>query len=313
MHHGEMTAVRTVPALCGVCSAACGIKLTLDADDRLVRLAPRQGHPRGIVCTRGTRAPEIVHSPDRWQHPMRRVGERGEGRFERISWDDAYAAHGRRDAADRGRARPGGARHVHGPRQLRAGPQPDVRAGGPARVVGERRAVPVRLAQRDRRRVALLRLDRHDRAARLLRRGVPRHRTRTSSSADLVLVWGANPATASPPANMRRLKAAAGARGSRRGHRPPPLGDRASRCAPSGSRSGRGPTARSRSGCIHLLVTAGTYDRRFVERWTHGFEELAAYAATFTPRARGRDHRAPRGCDPGAGGRGGAGAWAARS
>ncbi len=36
-------------------------------------------------------------------------------------------------------------------------------------------------------------------------------------------------------------------------------------------------------GLIHLLVEAGAYDRGFVERWTHGFEELAAAARAFTP------------------------------
>ena len=32
---------------------------------RIKRLRPRKGHPRGIVCTRGTRSPEVVYSPDR--------------------------------------------------------------------------------------------------------------------------------------------------------------------------------------------------------------------------------------------------------
>ena len=78
-----------VPAICGVCAAGCGVEVVLERG-RIKRLRPRRDHPRGIVCTRGTRAPEIVYSPDRLLYPQLRVGERGEGRFERASWDDAY-------------------------------------------------------------------------------------------------------------------------------------------------------------------------------------------------------------------------------
>ena len=76
---GEMV----VPGICGVCSAGCGVEIVLE-NGRIKRLRPRHGHPRGIVCTRGTRAPEIVYSPDRLLYPQLRVGERGHGRFERV-------------------------------------------------------------------------------------------------------------------------------------------------------------------------------------------------------------------------------------
>ncbi len=81
----------------------------------------------------------------------------------------------------------GGVR-LHRSRQLRARPQRDVRAGGDGRVVGERGAVPVRLAQHGGRRVALLRVVRADRAARLLRhrhQGHPRGRRGGRSRARL--------------------------------------------------------------------------------------------------------------------------------
>jgi len=39
--------------------------------------------------TKGQCAPEIHYSPDRLMYPQRRVGARGEGKWERISWDEA--------------------------------------------------------------------------------------------------------------------------------------------------------------------------------------------------------------------------------
>jgi anaerobic selenocysteine-containing dehydrogenase len=49
-----------VAGICGVCSSACGVDIMLERG-RIRRLRPRRRHPRGIVCTRGTRAPEVVY------------------------------------------------------------------------------------------------------------------------------------------------------------------------------------------------------------------------------------------------------------
>ena len=110
-----------VAGICGVCSSGCGVEIVLE-QGRIKRVRPRRDHERGIVCTRGTRAVEIVYSPDRLLYPQLRVGARGEGRFERVSWDDAFAFLVERLAGDRGCARPGGARRLHRPRQLRVRP-----------------------------------------------------------------------------------------------------------------------------------------------------------------------------------------------
>ena len=58
--------------------------------ERLRRIKPMEGHPLGIVCTRGVHAEQVVYSPDRLKFPMRRIGNRGEGKLERISWEEAF-------------------------------------------------------------------------------------------------------------------------------------------------------------------------------------------------------------------------------
>ncbi|MDW8070313.1 MAG: molybdopterin-dependent oxidoreductase [Anaerolineae bacterium] len=88
---GHAEAHQVIYGLCGVCPGGCGVEIHLQ-DGKISRLAPWKGHPQGICCPRGAHAAEIVYSPDRLRYPLKRVGERGEGRFARISWDEALDA-----------------------------------------------------------------------------------------------------------------------------------------------------------------------------------------------------------------------------
>jgi thiosulfate reductase/polysulfide reductase chain A len=81
---------KAIPTSCWQC-------VTRDAmigyveDGKLVKL---EGHPDSIrgmgkICSRGQAGVNQVYDPDRILYPMRRVGKRGEGRWKRISWDEA--------------------------------------------------------------------------------------------------------------------------------------------------------------------------------------------------------------------------------
>ncbi len=48
-------------------------------------------NPRG--CQKGACYSALMYAPDRLTHPLRRVGERGSGRFKRVSWDEALSVH----------------------------------------------------------------------------------------------------------------------------------------------------------------------------------------------------------------------------
>ncbi len=52
---------------------------------------PRDPEGAGELTMRGKHTKEILYAPDRLQYPMKRAGERGEGEWERISWDEALA------------------------------------------------------------------------------------------------------------------------------------------------------------------------------------------------------------------------------
>ncbi len=79
------------------CGHNCGGRCVVNAhvrDDRIVQITTdarrwNPDHPPLAACARGVGQIERTYHPDRLQHPMRRVGPRGSGQFERISWDEA--------------------------------------------------------------------------------------------------------------------------------------------------------------------------------------------------------------------------------
>ncbi|MBI2303523.1 MAG: molybdopterin-dependent oxidoreductase [Chloroflexi bacterium] len=75
------------------CVHDCGGKCVLKAhvqDGVVVRITTDEGEePQLRACLRGRAYRQRIYHPDRLKYPLKRVGERGEGKFERISWDEA--------------------------------------------------------------------------------------------------------------------------------------------------------------------------------------------------------------------------------
>jgi anaerobic selenocysteine-containing dehydrogenase len=72
------------------CPDTCAWEVTVEGG-RAVRLAGAAGHPytSGGLCAKVNHYLDRVYSPDRVLHPLRRCGPKGEGRFERVTWDEA--------------------------------------------------------------------------------------------------------------------------------------------------------------------------------------------------------------------------------
>jgi menaquinone reductase, molybdopterin-binding-like subunit len=76
--------------LCRQCGAGCSVRVRLvNGDARNLRGNPLCPLARGTLCPKGQAALQALYNPDRLVGPVRRVGGRGEGRWERISWSDA--------------------------------------------------------------------------------------------------------------------------------------------------------------------------------------------------------------------------------
>lgn len=75
---------------CALCDAGCGI-VVRTRDHKANKIEGNPQHPvnRGALCARGQAGLQILYNPDRIKAPLKRVGERGSGQFEEITWDEA--------------------------------------------------------------------------------------------------------------------------------------------------------------------------------------------------------------------------------
>jgi anaerobic selenocysteine-containing dehydrogenase len=73
-----------------MCPSECGLEVWIK-DGRLAEIYGNKEVPinHGTVCAKGASGQQLVYSPYRLKYPMIRVGERGEGKFKRVSWDEA--------------------------------------------------------------------------------------------------------------------------------------------------------------------------------------------------------------------------------
>ena len=81
---------KIIPTVCLLCSSGCGM-LARVADGNLVKMEGNPMHPvnLGTLCPKGQAAPELLYNPDRLTGPLKRVGDRGAGEWEKISWEEA--------------------------------------------------------------------------------------------------------------------------------------------------------------------------------------------------------------------------------
>lgn len=72
------------------CPDACSLHITVE-EGKVTKLEGNPEHPitQGFACVKTYQYPKRVHHKDRLLYPMKRVGKKGEGKFERVSWQEA--------------------------------------------------------------------------------------------------------------------------------------------------------------------------------------------------------------------------------
>lgn len=75
---------------CYMCACRCGINVHMK-DGKVAYIEGNRDHPvnQGVLCAKGSAGIMQVNAPSRLRAPLKRVGPRGSGEFEEISWDEA--------------------------------------------------------------------------------------------------------------------------------------------------------------------------------------------------------------------------------
>ena len=76
--------------ICGICSAGCWVIVTYDEEGKIKSVRSDETSPLGSICKVGECSCDIVYSKNRLLYPMKREGPKGAYNFKRITWDEAY-------------------------------------------------------------------------------------------------------------------------------------------------------------------------------------------------------------------------------
>ncbi len=88
---GQAKEVKNIPTLCEMCVNKCAAIARVE-DGIVTKLNPNPMFPKSknMLCPRGNAGIQALYDPDRLKYPLIRIGEKGEGKFKRVSWDEAF-------------------------------------------------------------------------------------------------------------------------------------------------------------------------------------------------------------------------------
>ncbi len=259
--------LKIIPSTCRECSVHCG-SLVHVRDGVIEDIKPNPSHPlsKGAFCLKGLKGPTgLTYSDRRLLHPLRRVGERGEGKWQQISWDEALD-----HAADNYAA----VRRKYGPLAL-VGACNNVYFGRGIAVVMLLRSLgsPNWMINQD--------LCGGCRAVSLRATGLDITRGEDVDNARCALVVGRNSYDADPIEwiALKNLKKRGGRIVVIDPKRIPTVG-----LADLWLRPKPGTDAAIGLAMIHVMIEERLYDHAFVARATHGFDRLRERASEFPPQ-----------------------------
>ena len=258
----ESSKSKWVATDCTICYHSCGMRVLVE-EGRITRVEGLKDHPlnKGRLCPKGERAIEIVYHPDRLKYPLKKAG----GQWNRIGWDDALG-----EIADKLQ----GLKKDFGPEAL------SIFSGS----IGVENLEMMEMAQRFKGAfgspnfisVEGICYRMRIRARQITFGKYPVEEMNTK----LYVLWGHNPEQSDFPLQLALEENLA--KGSRLVVIDPkkiPLAKKAEmHLAIRPGTDGALALA-----LMHVIIKENLYDRDFVERWTHGFDQLVPHVEPYTP------------------------------
>ncbi len=271
--------------ICGICfhSPGCGAAVHFDEQGNIDHLEPDPDAPMGtVLCPIAYSVKEIVYSESRLRHPLKRVGPKGSHQFEPISWDEAFNIIVERLNALKEAYGPETVGFYTGTGSYERAFKDIFQLKGSEIYLSSSILFPFGspntfgVGAPCYTSLGVL-------APRLTMGCLHIDMVSDVDHADLILVWGTDPANSTPPALFGQLKKAA-----ERGAEIIVIDPRKTRTADLNGAEWLpirpGSDGALALGMCHILIRDGLFDKRFVADWTLGFEEFEAYVKDFTPQ-----------------------------
>jgi cysteine desulfurase NifS len=268
-------------ALCGICPAGCWVIVTYDQEGKIAAVRADEGAPFGITCTLGVHSPEIVYSENRLRYPLKRKGPKGTYEFDRITWDQALEEIVARLNAIKAESGPEAAAIYTGRGSFELAMCDVFQPQGVA--VSSASSLLFPFGSPNTMGVgALCYVSMAMIAPHVTMGGMFITMFSDLEQADLIVVWGANPATDCPPLDYKRIMEA-----TRRGAELVVIDPRRTATAKIDGAQWI-PLRPGTDGALALalcnvLIAEELYDEPFVRDWTQGFPEFSQYVQHFRP------------------------------
>jgi len=219
---------------------------------------------KGKLCPRAFASMQWLYSPQRLKYPLRRIGQKGEGKFEKITWDEALDT-----IADKLKEQ----KEKYGPESL-------------AIISPQKRSYNELMwrfltahGSPNYGHSAICAVQRYFGFAYTL--GYHPHNNADFEQADLIIIWGASPAYGGPRGDMKRILDAK-KRGARVISIKPQM-------QPDAARADiwlpiiPGTDGALALAMLHVIIEEQLYDKDFVDKWCYGFEYLVTHIRKYTP------------------------------
>ena len=260
---------------CGMCQGGCQVNVTVE-DGKIVRVEADKNSPKGRLCVRGALTPELLYSEERLTYPLIRDGEKGEGKFRRASWEEAftYAAELLKKTAEKYGAR---ALASYQGRGVLGTPVGRILSGSPkSPSLMERLGSPNYFGASSICNMA------SSLVTPITTAGInSRQMVQDIPNSEYIFVWGKNPVTDDGPQFTIKAIKAAKERGAKLiviDPRKNGIGELADIWVPVIP----GSDGALALAMLKLIVESERYDKDFVRDYTRGFEELKAYLDSLT-------------------------------
>ena len=268
-------------AICGICSAGCWVKITYGLDGKIDTVEPDESSSLGKICRLGELAREIVYSPNRLLHPLRRKGPKGTYEFERISWDEAYDTIVARLQAVKAESGAEATAIYTGSGSFELALCDLFQPAGVA--VSSASSVLFPFGSPNTLGVgALCYVSFAMIAPHVTMGGMFINMFSDIENANLIVIWGKNPAAHCPPDDFIQIEQA-----HRRGARLVVIDPRRTVMAKYPNAEWvpirPGTDGALALGMCRVLIEEELFDEAFVKQWTVGFEDFARYAQHFRP------------------------------